>query len=183
MSLWLDRETGLLNPVRYVPSPNCDTRPDGAAIELVVIHGISLPPGHYGGPYIDRLFTNSLEAGDHPYFSSICHLRVSTHLFIDRAGAITQYVPLDLRAWHAGESRFQGREQCNDFSIGIELEGSDDDPYEECQYDRTAGVIKLLMQHWPEIRKARVVGHSEIASGRKTDPGPAFDWNRLYSLF
>jgi N-acetyl-anhydromuramoyl-L-alanine amidase len=182
MSLWLDRKTGLLNPVRYVPSPNCDPRPDGSVIDMVVIHGISLPPGRYGGPHIDELFTNCLEAGDHPYFGGICHLRVSTHLFIDRAGDITQYVPLNLRAWHAGESRCQGRERCNDFSIGIELEGSDDDPYAECQYDRTAEIVKLLMQHWPDICKARVVGHSEIAPGRKTDPGPAFDWNRLYAL-
>lgn len=182
MSLYLDPETGLLDPVRYLPSPNCDARPQGAGIDLVVIHGISLPPGCYGGDYIDRLFTNCLEAGAHPYFSGICQLRVSSHLFISRRGDLTQYVPLTMRAWHAGESEFQGRRMCNDFSIGIELEGSDDDPYQNCQYDCTAGVIKVIMNYWPAIRRERVVGHADIAPGRKTDPGPAFDWQHLYKL-
>jgi AmpD protein len=181
MALNLNPETGLLNNVRYLPSPNCDARPDGCIIELVVIHGISLPPGCYGEGYVDHFFTNTLDSSRHTYFAEICHLQVSSHLFIDREGAITQYVPLTLRAWHAGESEFQGRRGCNDFSIGIELEGCDDEPYALTQYAGAAEIVRLLMQHWPAVTRERIVGHADIAPGRKTDPGPAFDWQYFYT--
>jgi AmpD protein len=172
----LDRAGHWLKGVRRVPSPNCDERPAGAEISLVVIHGISLPPGEYGGRHVDRLFTNSLDVSGHPYFARIAGLRVSAHLLIDRRGRITQYVPFHLRAWHAGESSFCGRAACNDYSIGIELEGCDDEPYEPRQYATAAAVVKVLMQRWPAIVGRNVVGHSDVAPGRKTDPGPAFDW-------
>ncbi|MFQ5661009.1 MAG: 1,6-anhydro-N-acetylmuramyl-L-alanine amidase AmpD [Gammaproteobacteria bacterium] len=181
-TLRLDRDKQWLVEVRCVPSPNCDERPAGAVIDLVVIHGISLPPGRYGGPHIDQLFTNSLETGAHPYFSGISTLRVSSHLLIDRKGLITQYVPFDRRAWHAGESAFQGRQACNDYSIGVELEGSDEEAYEQCQYEAAVDVTKLLIANWPQITEQRIVAHSAISPGRKTDPGPAFDWNYFFSL-
>ncbi len=168
--------------VRQVPSPNCDARPMGCGIELIVIHSISLPPGQYGGTQIDRLFTNSLDPAEHPYFADIAQLRVSSHLLIRRDGELVQYVPFDRRAWHAGQSCFQGREACNDFSIGIELEGMDDEPYTQQQYRQLATVIRLLMQHWPGLGPEAIVGHSDIAPGRKTDPGPAFDWQQLYAM-
>jgi AmpD protein len=168
--------------VRHVPSPNCDARPLGAEIDLVIVHGISLPPGQYGGNYIDQFFTNALSINVHPYFQGISGLKVSAHALIRRTGEITQYVPLHLRAWHAGLSSFQERPACNDFSIGIELEGSDHDPYEEGQYLALARLTRLLMSHWPGITGDRVVGHSDIAPGRKTDPGPWFDWDRFRNL-
>jgi len=172
----LDRGGRWLRNVRRVPSPNCDERPAGTDISLVVMHGISLPPGQYGGGHVDRLFTNTLDPAADPYFATIAGLRVSAHLFIDRGGRITQYVPFHLRAWHAGESSFRGRPVCNDFSIGIELEGCDDQPYEPAQYATAAAVVKALMQRWPGIAPEHVIGHSDVAPGRKTDPGPAFDW-------
>ena len=165
-----------LADVRRCPSPNYDSRPQGCAIDLLVIHGISLPPAQYGGDYIDHLFTNCLDPDAHPYFADMHQLRVSAHVLIDRLGNITQYVPFNLRAWHAGESEFCGRSNCNDFSIGIELEGCDDEAYEPVQYEILAGVTRLLMQHWPGINEKRIVGHQDIAPGRKTDPGPGFDW-------
>ncbi len=161
-----------LENVRRLPSPNCDERPAGDGIDLIVIHGISLPPGQYGGPYIDQLFTNTLEREAHPYFSGIADLRVSAHLLVDRSGMITQYVPFNRRAWHAGRSEFQGRAECNDYSIGIELEGSDEDPYEQAQYRAAAEIAALLMRTWPRINQDRIVGHADIAPGRKSDPGP-----------
>jgi AmpD protein len=173
----LDRAGHWLKGVRRVPSPNCDERPAGSGISLVVIHGISLPPGEYGGGHVDRLFTNTLDASAHPYFAKVCGLRVSAHLFVDRRGRITQYVPFQLRAWHAGESSFDGRAACNDFSIGIELEGCDEQPYEPRQYAVAASIVKALMGRWPAIGARNVVGHSDVAPGRKTDPGPAFDWS------
>lgn len=172
----LDPAGQWLQGVRRVPSPNCDPRPEGIAVDLIVIHGISLPPRQYGGPYIDQLFSNSLNPGEHPYFAGIAGRRVSTHLLVDRAGAITQYVPFTLRAWHAGESMFCGRTACNDFSIGIELEGCDEEQYEPLQYEAAAAAVAALRREWPAISRDRVVGHSDVAPGRKTDPGPAFDW-------
>ncbi len=173
---------GWLAGARRVPSPNCDERPSGGEPELVVVHGISLPPGVFGGPHIDALFTNTLDPDAHPFFAEIQDLRVSAHLLIRRDGALVQYVPFHRRAWHAGVSRFQGRERCNDFSIGIELEGTDAVPYEAAQYQVLARVIRLLAATYPGIGPGRVVGHCHIAPGRKTDPGPAFDWTRLEVL-
>ncbi len=171
-----------LSPARRLPSPNRDARPDGCAIELLVVHGISLPPRKFGGGFIDALFTNSLDPDAHPYFRAIHDRPVSAHVLIDRAGEVTQYVPFGARAWHAGASSFLGRPACNDFSIGIELEGCDDLPYEAVQYERLAAIARVLMRAWPAITPDRIVGHCDIAPGRKTDPGREFDWNRLYTL-
>lgn len=175
-ALKLDAGSGWLYPVREVPSPNCDNRPAGAPIDVLVIHAISLPPGEFGGHGIDRLFTNTLEPDEHPYYREIAGLRVSSHVLIDRAGRVTQYVSFRDRAWHAGASCFAGREACNDFSIGIELEGADDVPYSENQYSVLADMTRLLQYHYPDITDDHIVGHCDIAPGRKTDPGPAFDW-------
>lgn len=163
-------------------SPNWDERPAGSDISLLVIHNISLPPGGFGGPWIDLLFTNRLPADAHPYFAGIAHLRVSAHLLIRRDGQAIQYVPFDKRAWHAGQSRFQGRSRCNDFSIGIELEGADEVPYSDAQYQTLGQIIRALMTKFPKITAQRIVGHCDIAPGRKTDPGPAFDWPRVHAL-
>jgi AmpD protein len=178
----VDPGRGVLLLARPVESPNCDARPEGVAPDLIVIHGISLPPGDYGGPWIDQLFTNRLPRDAHPYFESVADLRVSSHLLVRRDGEVVQYVPFHLRAWHAGASSWQGRERCNDFSIGIELEGTDNEPYESTQYAMLARVIVALCQAYPTLGPDRVVGHSDVAPGRKTDPGPAFDWPRLRSL-
>ena len=171
-----------MSGARRVPSPNCDARPAATAIDLLVIHGISLPPGEFGGQDIDRLFTNTLDCGAHPYFERLRELRVSAHLLVDRQGRVTQYVPFHKRAWHAGASGFGGRRNCNDFSIGIELEGTDDAAYEAAQYHVLARVIKALQQVWPALAGANIRGHCHVAPGRKTDPGPSFDWDCLYSL-
>ncbi|MCW9029287.1 MAG: 1,6-anhydro-N-acetylmuramyl-L-alanine amidase AmpD [Kangiella sp.] len=160
-------------------SPNCDERPDNEAPTLIVIHGISLPPGEYGGPWIDALFTNSLDPHAHPYFAEIHQLRVSSHLLIRRDGELVQYVPFNQRAWHAGLSSYEGRERCNDFSIGIELEGTDDEPYEPAQYQVLAECVAALLTAYPQLSAGRIAGHSDIAPGRKTDPGPHFDWPRF----
>jgi AmpD protein len=178
----IDPETGLLEGARQVPSPNQDARPEGVEPELVVVHGISLPPGELGGPWIDHLFTNRLDPEAHPYFREVADLRVSAHLLIRRDGELVQYVPFHRRAWHAGVSRWRGREAVNDFSVGIELEGTDDSPYEEAQYRRLAELIRGLAEVYPVITPDRVTAHSEVAPGRKTDPGPAFDWGRLRKL-
>jgi AmpD protein len=172
----------LLGGARHSPSPNCDRRPAHCDIDLLVIHNISLPPGCFGGDGIDDLFLNRLDPEAHPYFRSICELRVSSHLLIRRDGELVQYVPLDLRAWHAGRSEFQGKEACNDFSIGIELEGDDHTPYTEQQYQTLEGVIAEITARYPAITPDRIVGHSDIAPGRKMDPGPFFDWNRIQVL-
>lgn len=164
---------------RQVASPNFDARPPGCEISLVVIHGISLPPGSYGGDEIDRFFTNTLDPDAHPYFSEIAHLQVSSHLLVRRDGELVQYVPLQKRAWHAGESEFDGRCACNDFSIGIELEGQDEEPYTTAQYERLATVIHRLIGAFPALSAERLVGHCDISPRRKTDPGPAFDWALL----
>lgn len=171
-----------LEGVRFCPSPYYDERPTGMEIDLLVIHGISLPPGEFGGPFIDQLFTGTLDQDAHPYFSGIAHLRVSAHLLIRRDGEVVQYVPFHKRAWHAGVSYFAGRSACNDFSIGIELEGCDQVDYTRIQYEHLAQVIHLLQQAWPQLTQENIVGHCDIAPGRKTDPGPAFDWNYLYQL-
>ncbi|HWJ34813.1 MAG TPA: 1,6-anhydro-N-acetylmuramyl-L-alanine amidase AmpD [Steroidobacteraceae bacterium] len=174
--LQVDLASGLMRDVVQIASPNCDARPPGVDAELIVVHGISLPPGEFGGPWIDHLFTNNLPIDAHPYFAEIAALRVSSHLAIKRDGAITQYVKFTERAWHAGNSSFNGREACNDFSIGIELEGTDTLAYDVAQYHALAGVIAALCAAYPGLSTDRVVGHSDIAPGRKTDPGPAFDW-------
>ncbi|MFO7594247.1 MAG: 1,6-anhydro-N-acetylmuramyl-L-alanine amidase AmpD [Pseudomonadota bacterium] len=179
--LHVDAQNGWLHGAKRVPSPNCDDRPDKTEPDLIVIHNISLPPCEYGGPWIDALFTNSLDPEAHPYFAEIHQLRVSSHLLIRRDGELVQYVPFHHRAWHAGVSSYQGRERCNDFSIGIELEGSDEEPYEAVQYRVLAAVIAALEQAYPTLSRERMAGHSDIAPGRKTDPGPAFDWQRLYA--
>ncbi len=179
MSWRIDPVTGWLEGVRQVPSPNCDARPEGTEVTLLVIHGISLPPNQFGGDEIDRLFTNQLDPEAHPYFREIYQLRVSSHLLIRRDGEVVQYVPFTKRAWHAGESCHQGQTCCNDFSIGIELEGADDIPYEPVQYEVLQNLIALLRECYPTISAQDVVGHCHIAPGRKTDPGPAFEWARL----
>ncbi|MEX0975904.1 MAG: 1,6-anhydro-N-acetylmuramyl-L-alanine amidase AmpD [Woeseia sp.] len=171
---------GLLRPAVQCPSPNQDDRPDGAQPELLVIHGISLPPGEYGGPYIEQFFTGCIDSQAHTYFSEICDLQVSAHLLIRRDGALIQFVPFGRRAWHAGESTFRGRSRCNDFSIGIELEGDDETPYDDAQYAVLAAVIDTLIGSFPGLSRRSIAGHCDIAPRRKTDPGPAFDWLRLY---
>ena len=171
----LNLHSGLLEGVRFLPSPHYDARPADADIDLFVIHGISLPAGQFGGSAIDDLFRGCLEPDDHPSFHEIASLRVSAHALIRRDGCITQYVPFQERAWHAGASSFRGRTDCNDFSIGVELEGVDDIPYENVQYQQLAALTKVLMERYPQIRDDHIVGHSDIAPGRKTDPGAAFD--------
>lgn len=175
----IDPVTGLLNGARQVASPNCDARPEGSEISLLVIHGISLPPNKFGGNEIDQFFTNQLNPEAHPYFRDIYQLRVSSHLLIRRDGEVVQYVPFSQRAWHAGESCHQGRTCCNDFSIGIELEGTDEIPYEPVQYKTLQTLIKLIRECYPAIGEQDIVGHCHIAAGRKSDPGPAFEWARL----
>jgi len=181
-SLQIDAATGLLVGVRQVLSPHCNERPSGVAIDLIVIHGISLPPGQFGGAWIDRLFTGVLPADAHPYFREIAGQPVSAHALIRRTGEIVQYVPFNRRAWHAGVSQYQGRSGCNDFSIGIELEGTDDQAYEDAQYEQLATLIEALLAAYASLSRDRIAGHSEIAPGRKTDPGPAFDWARLHRV-
>ena len=176
----MDKATGLLEPARWCPSPNRDARPQGAAPTLVVLHGISLPPGRFGGPEIEALFTNTLDWDAHPYFAEIRGARVSAHLLVRRDGSVVQFVPLTERAWHAGESCFRGHERCNDFSIGIELEGEDETPYDERQYPALQNVMRAIVAAYPAISARELAAHSDVAPGRKTDPGPAFDWFRLY---
>ena len=178
----VDLESGLMQGARQIASPNHDARPAGVQADLIVVHGISLPPGEYGGPWIDRLFTNTLPADVHPYFAEISMLRVSSHLVVMRDGTVTQYVRFTDRAWHAGKSNFEGRAACNDFSVGVELEGTDTQPYEDVQYERLAQAVAALCAAYPRLSPARLVGHSDIAPGRKTDPGPAFDWPRARRL-
>ncbi|MBI5449735.1 MAG: 1,6-anhydro-N-acetylmuramyl-L-alanine amidase AmpD [Gammaproteobacteria bacterium] len=180
--LVMDCANGWLDGVRHLPSPNFDPRPAPCTIDLVVVHGISLPPGQYGGGWIDRLFTNTLDPQLHPFFSEIQGLRVSAHVLIERNGDVTQYVSFNDRAWHAGQSCFEGRVQCNDFSIGIELEGCDTEPYQLIQYTQLARVIAAVQRCHPHLTAARITGHSDIAPGRKTDPGPNFDWGYLRQL-
>lgn len=177
-SLHIDPATGLLAGARQVLSPHWDERPSGVAPDLLVIHGISLPPGEFGGPWIEQLFAGTLSAEAHPAFRKIAELRVSAHSLIRRDGAITQFVPFGKRAWHAGKSRYHGRRACNDFSIGIELEGTDTTPYTEAQYESLTGLVAALLATYSTLSAERIAGHSDIAPGRKRDPGPAFEWIR-----
>ena len=169
---------GWIREARHVPSPNCEPRPDACVPELLVIHNISLPPGCYGGDCIERFFTNCLDWDEHPFFDEIRGVEVSAHLLVRRCGELVQFVSLNERAWHAGQSCYRGRENCNDFSIGIELEGSDEEPYTDAQYATLQAVTELLLAHYPSMTTDAIAGHSDIAPGRKTDPGPAFDWDR-----
>ncbi|MAK50205.1 MULTISPECIES: 1,6-anhydro-N-acetylmuramyl-L-alanine amidase AmpD [unclassified Marinobacter] len=175
------RETGRISFARWTPSPNFGPRPDGAGISLLVVHNISLPPGQFGGREIEDFFCNQLDHSAHPYFKTIEGVQVSAHLLIRRDGALVQFVSLLDRAWHAGRSCFEGQEECNDFSIGIELEGTDDNPYTTEQYRMLAKVADLIMTAWPDITANRITGHCDIAPGRKSDPGPAFDWRYFRS--
>ncbi|MDD5250461.1 MAG: 1,6-anhydro-N-acetylmuramyl-L-alanine amidase AmpD [Rhodocyclaceae bacterium] len=170
---------GLLAGADFVASPNCDERPPGAEVSLAVVHAISLPPRQFGGNAVERFFTNRLDADEHPYFETIRGLRVSAHFYVRRDGGVIQFVPCAKRAWHAGVSSWRGRERCNDFSIGIELEGCDELPFEAAQYQSLAQLLGALARGYP-LRD--VAGHADIAPGRKTDPGPCFDWPRLQAL-
>lgn len=174
-------ESGWLVGARRVPSPHHDGRPEGETPSLLVVHNISLPPGEFGGPWIDALFTGTIDPDAHPFFAEIAHLRVSAHCLIRRDGEVVQYVPFDKRAWHAGVSCYDGRERCNDFSIGIELEGTDTLAYTDAQYQQLAALTRLLTTVYPAMAD-HITGHSDIAPERKTDPGPAFDWSRFRSL-
>ena len=175
----VDPATGWLEGARRVESPNSDERPPDATLDLIVVHGISLPPGRFGEGWIDRFFLNELPAAADPYFATIAEMKVSAHVLVARDGTLTQYVSFNRRAWHAGRSSYCGRNACNDFSVGIELEGTDMEPYAAAQYTMLARLVKALVRRYPI---AAVVGHSDIAPGRKTDPGPAFDWPRLRRL-
>lgn len=173
---------GWLAGVDRRPSPHFNERPEESEVDLLIIHGISLPPGQFGGPWIEDFFLGCLDTKAHPAFAQLKHLRVASHLLIKRNGGVIQFVSFERRAWHAGQSQFEGRTDCNDFAIGIELEGADDVPYENAQYDILTGTIQVLMQHYPAINSRRIVGHCDVSPGRKTDPGPAFDWDRLHRL-
>lgn len=172
-------QQGCLSDVKYIVSPYCNERPIGEMIRLLVIHNISLPPNHYGGPYVEQLFLGKLNPNQHAYFQTIYQLEVSSHLFIRRDGEVTQFVPFDKRAWHAGVSMFNGKANCNDYSIGIELEGTDFEPFTLIQYSVLAKITQCLQHYYPI---EHIVGHSDIAPGRKTDPGPYFDWPFYHSL-
>ena len=169
-------DSSCLQQAKICLSPNCSSREKGE-ISLLVIHNISLPPGKFGGGHVEEFFQNILDPQAHPYFDEIKELKVSSHLFIERDGSITQFVPIDKKAWHAGVSNFNGRENCNEFSIGIELEGTDELEYTQQQYDSLVEVSRELMVLYPLITKDNIVGHCDISPGRKTDPGKAFDWD------
>jgi len=178
---WHVDAIGLLSAAAQIPSPNFDDRPDGVPIDLLVVHNISLPPGEFGGPGIIELFTNRLDPNAHPYYRQIADAKVSSHFLIRRDGELVQFVPCSRRAWHAGKSEWQGRSRCNDFSIGVELEGTDDRPFADAQYATLAVLASVLLAAYP-IRDC--VGHSDIAvpPGRKSDPGPHFDWTRFRAM-
>jgi len=175
----VDTTTGLLVGVKQVLSPFFDPRPPGVRPDLVVLHGISLPPGEFGGPWIARLFTGNLPAAAHPEFVERASLRVSAHLLVRRDGELVQFVSFNERAWHAGRSSWQGRDACNDYSIGIECEGTDETPYEAAQYAALRELLPILLDAYPQITRERIVGHSDVAPGRKTDPGSSFDWSQI----
>ena len=175
----ISKHSGLVEGSRFLASPNHDDRPSAEDMSLIVIHNISLPPEQFGGEYINQLFTNCLCEDDHPFFAEISHLRVSSHVLILRSGDVIQYVPFHKRAWHAGLSSFQGREVCNDFSVGIELEGTDFEPFCDAQYETLVALIESLRNAYPSLAHAPITGHEHIAAGRKTDPGPFFDWQRI----
>jgi len=172
------RNDGWIEGARACPSPNYNQRPPGQSVSLLVIHNISLPPGRFGGRHVEDFFLNRLDCGSDPYFRQIEGLKVSAHLFVRRDGELVQFVSLHDRAWHAGRSSFEGQVECNDYSVGVELEGTDHEPYAECQYETLLQLTRLLMAGFPELTAERIVGHEHVAPGRKTDPGPAFDWQR-----
>jgi len=176
----IDQNSGLVESARSCPSPNQDARPDGVEMNLIIVHSISLPPGKFGGPEIEQLFTNCLDWDSHDYFGEIRGLKVSSHLLIRRDGELVQFVPFTERAWHAGDSCFQGRSNCNDSSIGIELEGEDELSYDDRQYDTLISLLTAMLKAYPSLSARRIAAHSDVSPGRKTDPGPAFDWLRLY---
>ena len=178
----IDSATGLLRGVRQVLCTHWDARPAGVTPELIVVHGISLPPGDFGGPWIEQFFCGHLDAAAHPYFAQIAGVRVSAHVLVRRDGGLVQFVPFGDRAWHAGVSSWRGRSACNDFSVGIELEGTDEQPYDSAQYTALAALVRALCATYPGLSRDQVVGHSDIAPGRKTDPGESFDWPRLRRL-
>ncbi len=178
----IDRATGLAAQVRQVLSPHFDARPRNVSAELIIVHGISLPPGKFGSACIEELFTGNLDPQAHVFFRDLAQQRVSAHALIRRDGQIVQFVPFDKRAWHAGASQYQGRDACNDFSIGIELEGTDELPYEDAQYASLGRLLRALLATYPALSRERIVGHSDVAPGRKTDPGPSFEWARLHAL-
>jgi AmpD protein len=178
----IDQNTGLIQGVNYLPSPNYNGRPDNTEIDLLIIHNISLPPGEFVNAYVKDFFSNNLNTKAHPYFETIKDARVSAHCFINRIGELIQFVPFTQRAWHAGESEYQGRKDCNDYAIGIELEGTDDLPYTDIQYQVLVNLIFLLQSTYTHIGSDRIVGHNTVSPGRKTDPGPAFDWELLFNL-
>jgi len=170
---------GFFESIRIVQSPNHDDRTDESDISLIVIHNISLPPNEFGGKGIEQLFTNTLDKTEHPFYEEIYELRVSSHLLIRRDGELVQFVPFHKRAWHAGVSQYLGRDVCNDFSIGIELEGTDFEPFEDIQYKVLKDVIQTLLKTYPSLNPDAITGHENIAVGRKTDPGPYFKWDQL----
>ena len=170
---------GLVEGVRFIPSPNCDERPADCAIDLLVIHHISLPPGEFGGSGILELFTNRLDPAAHPFYAAIAGMKVSAHFLVRRDGGLIQFVPCAKRAWHAGESNWKGRSRCNDYSIGVEVEGTGEVPFTDAQYGRLAGLTRALVARYPI---ADIVGHSDVAPGRKSDPGPHFDWARYRGM-
>jgi N-acetyl-anhydromuramoyl-L-alanine amidase len=180
--LLIEPATGLLAGARQVLSPHFDARPKDVVPDLIVVHGITLPAGEFGTPWIDRLFAGDLPPDAHPSFPGSVGRRVSAHILIRRDGSITQYVPFGMRAWHAGVSQYQGRGACNDFSIGIELEGTDTIPYTDAQYESLAALVAALLATYQTLSAERIAGHSDIAPGRKTDPGPAFEWARFRHL-
>ena len=175
----IDPASHLIVGVRYAPSPNFDERPLEASLSLIVVHSISLPPNEFGGAYIEQLFTNQLDPNEHPYFAEIKDQKVSAHVLIRRNGEVMQFVPFNKRAWHAGQSEYKGCDNCNDFAIGIELEGTDETSYEKVQYLVLAGLVDSLRMVYPSLSKEAIVGHSDISPGRKTDPGVAFNWQNF----
>ena len=174
-------EHGQLFGARQVPSPNYNQRPQGTEIQLLVIHNISLPPSQFGGGYIEKFFQNQLDWNEHPYFKTIEGMQVSAHVLILRTGEVLQFVNFNDRAWHAGRSSYLGKAECNDYSIGIELEGSDDQPFSDLQYQALSQVTHALRQAYPKI-SSHIAGHSDIAPQRKTDPGPYFQWQKFRDL-
>lgn len=177
----VDPASHMVVGAKYVPSPNFDERPEGVPVSLVVVHNISLPPNEFGGPYIEQLFTNQLNPNEHPYFAEIADQKVSAHVLIRRDGELVQFVPFHRRAWHAGDSCYQGKDKCNDFSIGIELEGADDIPYEPEQYLVLSTLVDSLRMAYPSLTKENIVGHSDVAPARKSDPGASFKWDYFRS--
>tara|TARA_B100000900_G_scaffold29880_1_gene22745 strand:- start:1534 stop:2073 length:540 start_codon:yes stop_codon:yes gene_type:complete len=171
-------ENHIFKNIKFLQSPNFNQRPKNSIISLIVIHSISLPPNVYGNEYVEDFFMNKLKISDHDYFDEIKDLKVSSHIYIKRTGEIIQFVPFNMRAWHAGDSSYRGVNDCNNYSIGIELEGADDDNFSNNQYEKLIQISKLIIKNYPQINKDKIVGHSEISPGRKTDPGYKFEWNR-----